>query len=898
MNQSTHIPGLPQAVIEALHRPSGARFYKCALQVNPYEYVKRHPKGETFADEDTYNAAVVDALLDHGVEVIAITDHYRVKSGLRLAVAAEQRGLHVFRGFEACTKDGVHILCLFDPSADVDKIDRFIGECGIHDDSEDSPAGTKDCDELMTACTRRWGGIPVAAHVSSAGGLLATLRGQTAIKAWRHEHLHACCLPGPVAQAPENHRPIIQNRNADYMRERPIAVVNAQDVSSPAQAAAPGACCYIKMASVSVEGLKQAFLDPVSRIRLVSDDEPEDHSELLAIAWEGGFLDGIGIRFNDNLNVMIGGRGTGKSTIIESVRFVLDIAPLGDEAGKLHKSFVSQVLGAGTKVSLLLRSHTPSPREYLIERTVGNRPTVKDSSGELTELSTGDVSVGIEIFGQHEISELARSPERLTGLLDRFVDATPGDVGKRSELRHRLGDTRTEIAGIETQLKRIDEELAALPGLRETLQRYKDLGLEEKLKDKKQLVTEEGVLKSVDSIIDDAQEMRDAFGDEYAPDISRLDEDSLKELGGAEVLRKAKPHIEKFKTETAVALAALDGAIAKARAGLQDVRTEWDGRSALVEEAHQKTLRELARDGIDGSEYTSVLQRIEQLEPKKTRQTKLEGDLKDANKKRRKALEEWEDTKSAQFRALERAAKKVSRKLGDRVQVSVTATGDRAALEEHLRTLGGRVSDMVNALNKKQPLSVRALAQACREGKEAIIHAFPMPPAQAEKLAGASSSFIMELEEIDLPATTTVQLNVAREGAPAVWRKLDELSTGQKATAVLLLLLLESPGPLLIDQPEDDLDNRFITDGIVPQIKQEKRRRQFVFATHNANIPVLGDAELIAALEPAESSDGPDVQLPDRNLGSIDSDHVRELVGETLEGGKTAFEMRRLKYGF
>ena len=377
MNQSTSAR-LPRAVMAALSRPSGARFYKCALQVNPYEYVKRHPKGEILADEDTYNAAVLDALQDQGVEVVAITDHYRVKSGLRLAQAAQQRGLHVFPGFEACSKDGVHLLCLFDPGADIDKIDRFIGECGIHDDSEYSPSGTKDCDELMTACTRRWGGIPVAAHVCSAGGLLATLRGQSAIKPWRHEHLHACCLPGPVDQAPENHRPIIQNRNADYIRERPIAVVNAQDVSSPAQAAAPGACCWIKMASVSVEGLKQAFLDPVSRIRLVSDDEPEDHSELLAIAWEGGFLDGIGIHFNDNLNVMIGGRGTGKSTVIESARFVLDIAPLGDEAGKLHKSFVSQVLGAGTKVSLLLRSHTPSPREYLIERTVGNRPTVKE----------------------------------------------------------------------------------------------------------------------------------------------------------------------------------------------------------------------------------------------------------------------------------------------------------------------------------------------------------------------------------------------------------------------------------------------------------------------------------------------------------------------------------------
>jgi hypothetical protein len=175
---------------------------------------------------------------------------------------------------------------------------------------------------------------------------------------------------------------------------------------------------------------------------------------------------------------------------------------------------------------------------------------------------------------------------------------------------------------------------------------------------------------------------------------------------------------------------------------------------------------------------------------------------------------------------------------------------------------------------------------------------YGIPLAQAVRLADAGSDFIMRLEEIEMPATTSVNLNVAREGAPPIWKSLDALSTGQKATAVLLLLLLESAGPLIVDQPEDDLDNHFITEGVVPQIKSEKRRRQFIFATHNANLPVLGDAELIAALTPTETSDRGEVCLPDENLGSIDTGSVRELVETTLEGGKPAFELRRLKYGF
>ena len=119
-----------------------------------------------------------------------------------------------------------------------------------------------------------------------------------------------------------------------------------------------------------------------------------------------------------------------------------------------------------------------------------------------------------------------------------------------------------------------------------------------------------------------------------------------------------------------------------------------------------------------------------------------------------------------------------------------------------------------------------------------------------------------------------------------------------KATAVLLLLLLESEAPLVVDQPEDDLDNRFITEGVVPIMRQEKRRRQFVFSTHNANIPVLGDAELILGLSATGEAREGHAKIARDHMGSIDSDPVRELVEEILEGGKAAFEMRRSKYGF
>jgi hypothetical protein len=195
-------------------------------------------------------------------------------------------------------------------------------------------------------------------------------------------------------------------------------------------------------------------------------------------------------------------------------------------------------------------------------------------------------------------------------------------------------------------------------------------------------------------------------------------------------------------------------------------------------------------------------------------------------------------------------------------------------------------------------ISLRAFAEACRKGPDELRDRFEFTPVQARNIADASEEVFMQIEELQLLPTTTIRLNTAPAGEPPSWHELDDLSTGQKATAVLLLLLLESEAPLIVDQPEDDLDNRFITEGIVPRMRHEKQHRQFIFSTHNANIPVLGDAELIVGLSAEGEAQEGHARIDPAHIGSIDDRSVRELVEEILEGGKEAFERRRRKYGF
>ena len=878
--------------------PSGARFYKCALQVNPFEYLRRHSVPSQFSSEREYNSALIAAYQNANVGAIAVTDHYRIYSSESLIECARAAGISVFPGFEAVTKEGVHLLCLFDPGEPLNYIDRIIGDCGIHEDIEKSPTGDLSIDEFLTE-SEGWRAICIASHVWQKGGLLSKLSGLTRIQAWKASGLFACSLPGPVENAPENIRPILWNKNAEHRRERPVAIVNAKDVSDPQTVNDPGATTWIKMSNVTLDGLRQAFLDPGSRIRLNSDPEPEMHSELGELTWEGGFLDGTAIQFNPNLNVLIGGRGAGKSTIIESLRYALELDPIGEEARKSHVEIVRQVLRGGTKVSLRVCTYRPAKREYLIERTVPNPPVVRDSSGQIMNLLPKDIFPKVEIYGQHEISELTRSPEKLTLLLSRFVEPDEGLERRRVSIRRNLEESRHSLLSVRSELQQIDERLAALPRLEETLKRFQDAGLEDRLREQSLLVREEGVLESIPDRLRVFRECLETLSQELPIDRAFLSAKALEELPGREIIADANGVLEQLSLDLEQVAKIMEKAFKRADEGISDVHSRWDERKRAVEAAYHKILRELRRASVDGEKFIHLRRELETLRPLRDRRPLLIQLEEEHQQRRRSLLVEWEDVKAAEFRLLDRAARRVNRKLRDRVNVEVTSAGNREPLVDMLRDeVGGRLSQAITGIRQSPGISLPEFVVCCRDGSEAVQRTYAIPPSQAEKLANAPQETLMRIEELELPSTTTIHLNTAQKDAPPSWKALDELSTGQKATAVLLLLLLESEAPLIVDQPEDDLDNRFITEGIVPKMREEKRRRQFIFSSHNANIPVLGDAELILGLSPSGEAKHGRATVRREHIGSLDDRPVRELVEEILEGGKVAFETRRLKYGF
>src|SRR5438445_4966795 len=220
---------------------AGARFHKCALQVNPYSYGVKHSRPSGCPDETDYNQKIVRALMKAGVEVIAVTDHFAIQDSKGLIAEAEGQHLTVFPGFEAERKDGIHMLCLFEPGILAGRVDAAIHDCGIHSPNASDLRSKYDCEELL-AEAKKWGAICVAPHVIQEKGLLRALQGgRSAMALWKNEDLQACSISGKLDDVPAEFLPILKNVTPEYKRTRPIAILNAQDICAPSDVEKLGA---------------------------------------------------------------------------------------------------------------------------------------------------------------------------------------------------------------------------------------------------------------------------------------------------------------------------------------------------------------------------------------------------------------------------------------------------------------------------------------------------------------------------------------------------------------------------------------------------------------------------------------------------------------------------------
>ena len=874
-----------------------ARFWRCALQVNDFRYGGEYRGDDHGLSEADYNQALLAKCLELDIKVVGVADHGSVDSVDTLRNVLAPHGIVVFPGFEIASTEKIHMVCLFPEDTTKDQLNRFLGSLQLTDPEEKVRPSRLGCVQLAETI-KRLGGFWYAAHATQASGILF----QKSVHTWQRSDLvKAAQIPGSIDDLPPGYKSIVLNTDPNWKRERPIAVINAKDVAKPSDLDDASATCWIKMTKPNFDAFKVAFLDPESRIRLNSQKPEETAGEIVTMNISGGYLDGVEIAFSRHLNTVIGGRGTGKSTLLECLRYVLDIPPKGKQAQKIHFEIIKENLGkASGRIEVEVVASSQHGKRYRVSRRYGEMPIVRDESGNVSTLQPRDLLPGIDIYGQNEIYELAQDKQSQNQLLDRFLPNDGDYTQHNATLKKRLQENQQKLVKTLGEVDDLKARIARLPKLVEQLQGFQALGIQEKLAKTPLFARERQIAERANEELRHLQDGVTSLQDNL-PDLTFISDKALEDLPNAALLSPARTILDKLRLSFERHLGELKAELANGEQQLAAQLAAWKQSIQQGEAELEKALRSLpATAGKSGQEvgtaYQRILQDIERIKPLKARIANHDKLLESQQQERRNQLAEFSDLRDQRTKNLQRAAKTLNRRLEGKLKVEVVAEADRSPLKTFLldSRLEGVGEKRLSWIDEMDAVSPSALAQAIRNGSAELQIDWGMTPLVADALARLPASRLMELEALELDHRIDIFLNVSHGQAEAVFRPLDKLSTGQQCTAILHMLLLENVDPLIMDQPEDNLDNAFIAERIVHELRAAKTSRQFLFATHNANIPVFGDAEWIGVFTAVDNHGS----LTFEAQGSIDVPIIRDQVANILEGGRDAFIQRKEKYEF
>jgi ABC-type lipoprotein export system ATPase subunit len=877
-----------------------AKFWRCALQVNPVAYHSNYRGSDHGMSEQAYNQALLEKCLALDIKVVGVADHGNVDSIDALRAVLEQRGIVVFPGFEIAANDKTHFVCLFAESTSRQQLERYLGSLQLLD-PEDGVCPSRLSSEQLLEMVDKLGGFSYAAHCTHDSGVLKLRQNHV----WRQSQLRAAQIPGSIEDLAgvedDFYRRVLQNRNPAYLRDRPMVAINAKDVARPEDLASDSASCWIKMTRPSFSAFKMAFLDPESRVRLHSQLLPGPIGRILHLRISGGYLDGVNLAFSDHLNTVIGGRGTGKSTLLECLRYALNILPKGKQAQKLHLDIIKENLGkAGGRVELDVMSSAQNGRRYRISRRYAEPPMVRDEHGNVSLLQPHDLLPGIDIYGQNEIYELAQDESGKIQLLDRFLPQDGEYVEHNNAIAKRLRENQEKLVKALGEIDEVKAQLARLPKLEEQLQGFQAMGVQQKLALTPLLARERQLVERADEELKRLREGMTGLQDSL-PDLTFLSDKALDGLPDQAQLRLMREVLLQLQQEFAAQTTQLWAVLTRGEQQLIEQTELWRQSMLQHDAALEKSLRSLpAMAGKSGQEvgiaYQRLLQEVERIKPLKAKVSTLETWLAALQQERLNLLAALSDLRDTRLRNLQQAVKRLNKRLKGKLSIDVKPAADRTSLKQFLldcklEGVGEKRLAWIDELDSISPLG---LSRAIREAPASLQAEWGCTPMVAEALMRLQPSQLMTLEAMALEHKVQIALNVNHGDAAPVFRPLDKLSTGQQCTAILHLLLLENTDPLVMDQPEDNLDNAFIADRIVSELRQAKTSRQFLFATHNANIPVFGDAEWIGVFTASDQQG----HLGFEAQGSIDVPEIRDQVAKILEGGREAFIQRKEKYEF
>lgn len=880
---------------------NGAKFLRADLHIHSFgEFGSYDVSDHTMTPE-----AIVDKAIEKGLSIISITDHNEIQNASTAINYAYGKDILVIPGIEVSTTQG-HLLLYFETFKN---LRDFFGKLTINEYKTTCQQGIVECLDLALQNN----GFGILAHIELGSGFEKTIGrfGPQMDAVLCHRNLFGLEINSKAgidlytdSDTESTRKRLINLRRETLELDSTYNLPKLMSSDSHTldrlgtNAEGENKLTRIKLDELNFQAFRIALISHESRIRL-ENLIPEQRPIIKSIKIEGGLLDKVDIQLSTNLTCIIGSRGAGKSTLLEAIR---------ETSGNKSTSRVVDSDVWPQKISLIYEDEAAQVIEFTREKNY-----VTENS---TDPINGISKVDIESYGQGETADTIQhsddNPNILINFLDSFLELNSFKL-EETDTINKLLENHSESKKLRIELLSFPETKKALLNEEKKLANLIKEKAGDLVKNQNALIKERQIRKElIEDLKDLIKNYREILSDDDTfENFEKLSDEEI--IVGKDYFKKVKNIVSEFskivKDKSGELNVALNAKIEELKIELNN----WSAKEKTIQAAIDLKKAELEKLGIP-FDLGKINQIAKDIIDFKARVKKLENSqklLKTYEETRKELIQQRIDLKQKIYYHRSDFANTINDNLKSTLDgLYITVKYEQGKYSDSFETLlkstmEWRTSQVPKAYLLTQQLTPLELVDICKKGETSKLKTL-VDTNQARLLTdGEITNMIARLQKDhnfeefeslefeDKPTISVTRLYTDEEGkTKRNTKSISQLSLGQQQSVLLgILMLSKSKKPLIIDQPEDNLDSEFIFKTIVRNLRKIKESRQVIIVTHNPNIAVLGDAELIIPLKSTS------IKSHVLSSGSIDRKETREISCEILEGGKSAFKQRQSIYG-
>ncbi len=839
-------------------------------------------------DSEFHISNYVNKLHQESISIAAITNHnkFDFNEYKALAKTAKKKEIYVLPGVELSVNDGsngIHCLVIFNPvewlENGTDYINQFITQtfAGKHNYENENGRSNDNLIETirkLNAFEKDY--FIIMAHIEQRSGFYKELDGGRIQELGNNPLFRKAVLGFQKVRT----RDVIDKLNLWLNNDLP-AFVEGSDAKNIA-GIGTGNCVnditqktYLKIGAFNFEAIKYALLD--KQFRQEKETTNPVNGNIKSISFKGGKLDGTTLHLNHSMNNLIGIRGSGKSSILEAIRYALDIDLNRNQNVDFEykTNLVDALLESGGKITSVLVDDQGN--EYNAEKILGDRTNIYKNGELQLGLKPNAIVKKPIYFGQKDLSQIgdSLSTEYLISKLigDRLLNKKREIEEKNQDVLKLIG----ELKKIDTKVGRKADIEAKQAELKIKIQVFKEKEIDKKLEKQISFDKDSNFIKRLEKfeqlVIDGLNEYISEYEDSFQSFKTYSSKENTTDIDAI------KQHFEVFENLFREAKS-LSSKLVTENSKLLKIHKDFNVKYEALKEEFSKIKRKINLPNIQADDYVKYTKELDLTKAQLSELNKLSNKKKEIETQLNQTLVSLQNLWHNEFEIVQEEIKKVNNDQNS-IKIAVDFKGNKqdfkSYLKENLRGSNLRDNTIQAIIDNYNDMI--AVYEDLNQSKTKL----------SENLSDVQLNTFREYFNSNVEAFLTYRVpdkfDIIYRGRP-----LNEHSLGQRASALIIFLLtLKESDLIIIDQPEDDLDNQTIYNDVIKVLKELKNSSQFIFATHNPNIPVLGDCEQVISCEY-------DTNSIKTNLGSIDNEIIRNEIVNIMEGGKEAFNNRKRIY--